>query len=658
MNNVTDSDFSQFKQFYSNFLKTINDGDLNTFKKFTCDEGRIKYVFGFSFVHDYKISMGTNFKSGESAKQLKEDGNRAFQADQFRVALELYSRAIIKQPQQSSSDKEELSVLFANRSAALYHLKEYEAALQDIQSAFDFNYPSHLYYKVYDRKSRCFLALQQLKSARGAFRQSLQALDEAKLPAEKRQKWQRDIQIMLAMLDKNKELKDASMKKPSTDKGQFKDGANKQYPHASNVVTIKEAPQLGRFAEAGNDIKPGELLLRETPYCAVLLDQYSKSHCFQCFRRPAAVYPCPQCSNVVFCNKTCLSAALESHHRYECPVLSALWQSGASVTCLMALRIITQHNLEHFLQLKPVLTNSCKNKQYKSSDYTTVYNLVNHASQRSTEDFLHRTLMAVFLLRCLQTTGYFQHQNENVIKTNEKTLTDDEKFIGGLILRHLQSLQFNSHEVSELVIKGKDKKSVFIGGAVYPTLALFNHSCNPGIVRYHKGTEVVVRAIRPIKIGEVVAENYGPIFTQVERKERQHTLRSQYWFDCKCEACDENWPILANMNPEVMRFRCDCGSTVLVPTNTSEFMIPCLSCKKHANIFKGLKVLQDTDTMFRLAKSLVEEGNHMKALLKFLELLNLLDDTLVPPFRDYHLCQQEIRTCMMFCGNTYMVPKL
>lgn len=29
-------------------------------------------------------------------------------------------------------------------------------------------------------------------------------------------------------------------------------------------------------------------------------------------------------------------------------------------------------------------------------------------------------------------------------------------------------------------------KSVFIGGAVYPTLAMFNHSCDPSIVRYYK----------------------------------------------------------------------------------------------------------------------------------------------------------------------------
>lgn len=55
------------------------------------------------------------------------------------------------------------------------------------------------------------LALQQLKSAREVFRTTLTALDDAKLPTDRRQKWQRDVQIMLAMLDKNKDLKDGTI---------------------------------------------------------------------------------------------------------------------------------------------------------------------------------------------------------------------------------------------------------------------------------------------------------------------------------------------------------------------------------------------------------------------------------------------------------------
>lgn len=46
-------------------------------------------------------------------------------------------------------------------------------------------------------------------------------------------------------------------------------------------------------------------------------------------------------------------------------------------------------------------------KTYKSGDYLPVYHLVRHENQRNIEDFFERTVMAVFLLRALQGTGYF-----------------------------------------------------------------------------------------------------------------------------------------------------------------------------------------------------------------------------------------------------------
>lgn len=61
--------------------------------------------------------------------------------------------------------------------------------------------------------------------------------------------------------------------------------------------------------------------------------------------------------------------------------------------------------------------------------------------------------------------------------------------------------------------------------------------------------------------------------------------------------------------------------------------------------------------MFRVAKSLSEEGKYDLALKKFLELLMLLDTTLAPPFRDYHQCQEEIRTCMLSYGNLFVQKK-
>ena len=53
--------------------------------------------------------------------------------------------------------------------------------------------------------------------------------------------------------------------------------------------------------------------------------------------------------------------------------------------------------------------------------------------------------------------------------------------------RILIHIQFKEDCMTFCLCRDKEEgaKSVFIGAAVYPTLAMFNHSCDPSIVRYH-----------------------------------------------------------------------------------------------------------------------------------------------------------------------------
>jgi hypothetical protein len=61
--------------------------------------------------------------------------------------------------------------------------------------------------------------------------------------------------------------------------------------------------------------------------------------------------------------------------------------------------------------------------------------------------------------------------------------------------------------------------------------------------------------------------------------------------------------------------------------------------------------------MFKTATRLMEEGEVRQALDKYIEILLLLDNTLAPPFKDFHLCQQAIRRCMLSFGNTSVVSQ-
>ncbi|XP_011695563.1 PREDICTED: SET and MYND domain-containing protein 4 [Wasmannia auropunctata] len=665
--------------FRSNLLavrKAIRQQDFKKFAALESNAERVAFVLNYSEAHELPLEMKKPMiKDRDSAIRLKDVGNKFFGRGEFAKALETYSNAILLAP------STELSVILANRSATLYHLERHEYALEDIEEASRLGYPKELFYKLEERRARCLLGLKRHDEAVEAFRRALQLLDDAKIPLERKQKLEADIRVMLAVMDKGKQLNEAAAKKnPPRVRDKQESNArledrfipekqrNPLYPACSRAVEIKDdGGDIGRHAVATREIAPGEVVIVERPHCASLLAENRLTHCHLCFARIFVPMPaaCGTCNHVAYCSRRCRDADTQVHSR-ECKLLPALWHSRASVTCFLALRAITQRSFEEITRLKERFRDpgstpkiSAENP-YRGDDYAnTFYNLVTHEDKRLPEDIFHRAYMAAWLFRLLRFSNYLP-ENVKTADSADSRLSDEELFIAGLLLHNLQLLQFNSHEISELVRPKGEKtlakaKSVFIGGGVYPTVAMLNHSCNPGVVRYFIGTTMIVRAVRTIGAGEEISENYGPIFTTTSETERKRKLRVQYWFDCSCEACSGHWPLLDELDPTVLRFKCEtgpsCGNVLLVRSDANEFMIGCAKCGKSTNILKGLKALQDTDALFRVASTNLEEGRNEQALKAYLEILKLLDETLALPIRDYHVCQQGVRLCTLALGN-------
>ncbi|XP_011314323.1 SET and MYND domain-containing protein 4 [Fopius arisanus] len=671
---MEDDDIEIARYFKSNLVAVRRAIDADDFRKFVNLEKnseRVAFILKYPEAHVLPLEIeDAPVKNLEKALKIKESGNKFYSQGNFMKALETYSNAVLITP------KKELGIFLANRSAALHNLELYDLALKDINEALRIGYPKELIYKIEERRAKCHLAMKNHPAAVDSFRNTLQALDHAKLPLERKQKLESDVRLMLAMMEKSKQLSEGNKTSVNQQtKGvdytssvpKMKD-VNPAYPACSSAVEIRDAGgDIGRHGIATRDIMPGEVIMIEKPYCAVVLGEYRLTNCHYCFKKNIAPFPaaCDTCALIAYCSANCRDADAKAHIN-ECNILGPLWLSNASITCLLAIKAVIQKPYAKLRKLKEAIEKSDKTFQaskdhpFRASDYMAFYSMVTHESERTQEDLFHRAYMAAWLLRVLKKSCYLPEE----VKTQDLAgcpLSEDEEFFGGLLFHHLQLLQFNTHEISELVRPRNDHtlqkaKSNFIAGGLFCTPALLNHSCNPGIVRYFEGTTMVVRAIRTIRAGMEICDNYGPIFTMEPKGERQRKLRLKYWFECGCEACVGNWPLLEDINPKILRFRCEsgpsCGNVLSVNVDINEFMLNCSKCGKSTNIMKGLKALQDTDALFKLASRQLEDGEHNKALKTYLDILKLFDETLALPIRDYHLCQQGVRLCMLPLGNT------
>ncbi|XP_011192734.2 SET and MYND domain-containing protein 4 [Zeugodacus cucurbitae] len=645
-----------FPDYYLNLKNSQSDVfDVQIGKIAACrnDYERLTFVEQFPGVreNDGQLQVKREFagKNADTAAQLKEKGNQAFKAKNWFEAMLFYTKSYMALPEHKVSDR---AIILANRSATLFHMEKFDEALIDVKRSIDLGYPKDLIYKLYERQARCYMVKKDYPNTIACFKKCITALDDAKVPSDRRSKLSLDAMTMIKMLERDPQTAKQAARQQKFGEAKLTMAIPDEKEFLSDNVRFDQNPSEGRFARAATDITVGEEILVEKPFVAVLLEKFSKTHCDNCFIRTAIPVACPKCADVLYCSEECLTKASSTYHKYECGLLPTIWRSGASVNCHMALRILANKPLEYFLKIKDDIEKDLPLDEIiklPHEDYRRVSHLERHEKSRPASNIFQHTLMARFLTKCLAEAGYF----------GETPKAEDLNIIGGIMLRNLQFIQFNTHEVAELHAKKSDgnEKTVFIGGGLYPTLALFNHSCDPGVVRYYRGTTIHVNTIRPIEAGLQIAENYGPIYTQEGREQRQAQLKELYWFDCTCDPCLENWPTFEQMPTDLIRFRCDgpkpCGAIIEVPATCNDFMIKCVTCGECTNILKGLKVMQDTELMTRTAKRLYEAGDYSKSLNKFIDLLKIMYEVLAPPFPDFCQCQQHAKDCFLHLGNFY-----
>jgi hypothetical protein len=438
--------------------------------------------------------------------------------------------------------------------------------------------------------------------------------------------------------------------KPDTEVPELSYGSNPRAPSASIGIDLRFAPEKGRFFVASQDLLPGDVILREEPYAAVLESIFRVNHCAHCLRKTPTPIPCYECATVQYCCETCRDLSWNEYHAFECGILACLEISRyLGKMPHLALRIITKTGMQNLIQhsmsekLHPTNLKNGNNKSdtedtstisltslqtmFDPTSYRSVHNLATNSDKRNFEDLIKKTAEAIFMARCLKFNGFFGEGEEDASEETRKA----EIFISSLLLRHLQIASTNGLEMAECLLKNNDVTKfdiIPVGGAIFPTMSFFNHSCYPNALRLGYQGFQVVRVIRFIRRGEEINIDYGFDFYANTKEIRQKRSSGQYHFSCQCQACDCNWPIYNDMVTKQRVWK-----ITMTPDLVAE------SDRYSANYKLGMEHLIRLDIV--------------KALPLFKDYLIIMNELVEHPDPRYIDCEEAYKQCLWLENRGY-----
>jgi len=648
-------------------LKTTNDLDIisRSFTQLTTDRERIAFLLQLEAVrHHLRLPdnceslIAARRKSSQISNKLRNDGNRYFKEKNYMASLRKYTESLSFAPlfeKECGVEDSAASLAFANRSAVLFQLGKYHMCLDDIDHALSMNYPKALAYKLHDRKGHCLMALGRSSEAAQNFSSALDALAVCDLEDNRRQQWHVELQkrIKACRQEQPSHQNETSLTELVT---KFQDvpeiqesKRNPQYESLADVCSVVSDSVVGRYIVAKRDIIPGEIILSEKPYASVLLADSRLDHCSHCYRFTMAPIPCPSCSHCLYCSTECRSLAYKLYHRVECPLGEILNKSGVDKFAFLALRtlVVTPLDVVHKLcapldacEVSTVNSGIQNCAVYRADNYEAICGLVTHAERRTAHDLFRRAAIAIFLLRCLCFAGYFETMNPP-----DDVLSDT----GGLLLSHLQSFPCNAHEIAEFDLNPDTVATSMpheLGAGIYSTLSLFNHSCDPAVTRNFYRDRCIVRTIRSVRAGDELSDNYGAVFAMQSQLERRAKLLPQYFFECHCRACMEDWPLFSTLQETGPKWRCANCFTALLPCSTK-----CTHCGTEVNLTEYIERLRKSDKAYKEAFDKLLKCRISEALPVFLGHLRVMDESLCPPCADYGACQEAVKQCFSIMAN-------
>jgi len=270
-------------------------------------------------------------------------------------------------------------------------------------------------------------------------------------------------------------------------------------------VEVIETNNKGRGLFATKKFETGQCIFREDAYAYVVMKAYADIVCHYCLKPPmeraegGGVCPlqkCGACKYARYCNRECQKKAWPDH-KMECPALQRMHPVVPEDEAKMVARILWRRMAKPNEKLPMPITDLCAHMEKRTEQEL---------------DELEDKAMAF--------GHYFTF--DAMPESNEE-------------MKHLFSIiDCNAIGVTDR----RGLQSIAVG--LFPFAAMLNHQCLPNAVAATNGKTLAIHAVRHIEPGEEVCISY--IDALENRQTRGEKLKTQYYFDCECECCEEDHP--------------------------------------------------------------------------------------------------------------------
>ncbi|XP_026829087.1 SET and MYND domain-containing protein 4 isoform X3 [Ooceraea biroi] len=507
------------------------------------------------------------------SNEWKISGNQHFVMGDDLEAIECYTLSL------AYADSDELVAhAHANRSAALYRKQLYKECLIDIDAALDHGYPKEKRKNLKERGDRAIVEIKKLlqvdsenADTRGVVERLCPGDDAEELPSatesgitdriENGETIEGSAPRKQGATAKENYLHYAARVPPrkprylqNDDFSKLRYGPSEEVPAASDGLAVAFSERYGRHYVATREFKPGDIVSLEDPYVHVIYEERYYTHCHHCLSRSYNLIPCPECPIAQYCSEECRRLAWDACHQTECPILKLLSNllnvdkdKIRMISKIIRLLIVVTANGTRIQELQEDMRVAESNPDNRTAGFTDT-GILDSFSVRSAlslaTNMTTRPLIGISAFACISALAVILLATQTSFFPKTYKLDDLKDISGFAELKFCASVMFRACVMmSSNCFSIQQEPGIVSGSGLYVAHSLYNHSCAPNTFRHFEGLTMITRALTPIRPGDQVFTSYGGVYAHMARSERKQKILQDYFLDCDCPACENDWPM-------------------------------------------------------------------------------------------------------------------